>query len=258
MNKLDNLLKELGISKVKLAKYLGVSRQMIYNYLELNDVDKWPKDKKILLFNLLGVKSKKELNDLKIDTDYIMSVDARINSVFDGVKEVFNESNNEIYDGLTKDNQELLFNIINLIKENLEDNEAEGVAGMKYLYYYLQALNSSRELKYFLAYAAKATASVKPLEFAFNEKEQFVFEGIMFQAMKIFSSGQASSSKIPAVHQQFVDYINQKREEKLGRTKELFALRERALKELGYSEINESNSSEVLMKIAEIESRTIV
>ena len=34
MDKLNDILHELGISKVKLAKFLGVSRQMIYNYLE--------------------------------------------------------------------------------------------------------------------------------------------------------------------------------------------------------------------------------
>ena len=33
MNELKRILNELGISKVKLAKYLGVSRQMVYNYL---------------------------------------------------------------------------------------------------------------------------------------------------------------------------------------------------------------------------------
>ena len=31
MKELNELLSEIGISKVKLAKYLGVSRQMIYN-----------------------------------------------------------------------------------------------------------------------------------------------------------------------------------------------------------------------------------
>ena len=49
MDRLNEILHELGISKVKLAKYLGVSRQMIYNYLELDDINKWPKDKKVLL-----------------------------------------------------------------------------------------------------------------------------------------------------------------------------------------------------------------
>ena len=49
MDKLNEILQELGISKVKLAKYLGVSRQMIYNYLEMNDISRWPKDKKMKL-----------------------------------------------------------------------------------------------------------------------------------------------------------------------------------------------------------------
>ena len=49
MNSLSELLQELGISKVRLAKYLNVSRQMVYNYLELEDLNKWPKEKKILL-----------------------------------------------------------------------------------------------------------------------------------------------------------------------------------------------------------------
>ena len=31
MDRLNELLQELGLSKVKLAKYLGVSRQMVYN-----------------------------------------------------------------------------------------------------------------------------------------------------------------------------------------------------------------------------------
>ena len=56
MNKLNELLKELGISKVNLAKFLGVSRQMIYNYLELDDINKWPKDKKIMLRRLQEMK----------------------------------------------------------------------------------------------------------------------------------------------------------------------------------------------------------
>ena len=45
MNSLNELLQELGISKVRLAKYLNVSRQMVYNYLELEDLNKWPKER---------------------------------------------------------------------------------------------------------------------------------------------------------------------------------------------------------------------
>ena len=52
MQNLNELLQELGISKVKLAKYLGVSRQMIYNYLELENLNKWPKEKKLKYLTL--------------------------------------------------------------------------------------------------------------------------------------------------------------------------------------------------------------
>ena len=45
MQNLKNLFSELGISKVRLAKYLGVSRQMLYNYLAEERLDKWPKEK---------------------------------------------------------------------------------------------------------------------------------------------------------------------------------------------------------------------
>ena len=71
MERLNEILKELGISKVKLAKFLGVSRQMIYNYLELDDLNKWPKDKKVLLLNLLGIKSADELKNIKGSLDDI-------------------------------------------------------------------------------------------------------------------------------------------------------------------------------------------
>ena len=64
MEKLNEILHELGISKVKLAKFLGVSRQMIYNYLELDDINKWPKDKKVLLSKLsLRMYAKNEPDD---------------------------------------------------------------------------------------------------------------------------------------------------------------------------------------------------
>ena len=65
MDRLNEILKELGISKVKLAKFLGVSRQMIYNYLELDNINKWPKDKKMKLFSLLDIKEAKEIYDIK-------------------------------------------------------------------------------------------------------------------------------------------------------------------------------------------------
>ncbi len=257
MNRLNDILHELGISKVKLAKVLGVSRQMIYNYLELDDINKWPKDKKVLLLNLLGVKNAEDINNIKVDTDYILSVETRLNSLFDNTSK--NEFiDNNIYNGIGKKQKELLHNIIELIKENLEDdNDTEGYNTYRYLYYYLQAMQTSKELKYFLAYIAKATGTIKPTEFAFDEDEQFIFESIMFSAMSLYNNGGASKTKLAESHKRFVNQIEHKMEEKMSRTLELNMLKVQALRELGYTEINSENTAEVLEKIAEIQSRKV-
>lgn len=256
MNKLNEILHELGISKVKLAKFLGVSRQMIYNYLELDNINKWPKDKKVLLLNLLGIKSSNELNSIKVDTDYIMGVEARLNSLVDTKKQT--NDNSQIFEGLGKSQKELLHNIIEVVKEKLDDDkDIESFCAMKYLYNYLQSLESSRELKYILAYVAKATGFEKANEFVFNEDEQFVFESILFSAMTLYNGGGASKSRLAESHRRFEAQIEHKMEEKISRTLELNTLKVQALKELNYSTINDENASEVLEKIAEIQSRKV-
>ena len=257
MQMLNDILHELGISKVKLAKFLGVSRQMVYNYLELDDINKWPKDKKVLLLNLLGVKSVEEIPDLKIDTDYIMSVENRLNSLCDANSHEHNERTN-IYHGLGKKQAELMHNIIDLMKENLDDDKSlESYHTYQYLYHFMQAMESSRELKYILAYISKSMGFSKPLEFVFDEEEQFTFESIMFSAMTLYHNGGASKSRIAESHRRFVNQIEHRMEEKLSRTLELNTIKVQALKELGYTEINEKNASEVFEKIAEIQSRKV-
>ena len=81
MTNLNDLLQELGISKVKLAKYLGVSRQMIYNYLELENLNKWPKEKKLLLFKLLNIEdgSEESIGKIKVTAEYLEDVESRLN-----------------------------------------------------------------------------------------------------------------------------------------------------------------------------------
>lgn len=259
MERLDNILKELGISKVKLAKFLGVSRQMIYNYLELDDINKWPKDKKVLLLNLLGIKSAEELENIKIDTDYIAEVEVRLNSICNTNDTVSNvESTNSLLTGLGKKEQELLISIIDLLKEKLDDpNDTDGHNTVQYLYHFLQSVDTSKELKYILGYVAKETGFVKPMEFVFNEEEQFIFESIMYSAFVLYNSGGASKTKLAECHKRFTNQIEQKREEKLSRTLELNNIKVLALKELGYTEINEHNAAEVFEKIAEIQSRKV-
>lgn len=258
MERLNEILRELGISKVKLAKFLGVSRQMIYNYLELDDLNKWPKDKKVLLLNLLGIKSSEELDNIKVDTDYILDVESRINSLFEHSSKA-NTVSNASLDGFNSKQKELINNIIDIMKEQLEDDDDNGTSYQtyKYLYNYLQTMESSKELKYILAYMAKAAGFVKPLEFVYNEEEQFIFESIMFSAMRLYQGGGVSKSKIAESHKRFVNQIEHKMEEKLSRTLELNTIKVQALKELGYNEINEANASEVFSKIAEIQSRNV-
>ena len=254
MDKLNEILHELGISKVKLAKFLGVSRQMIYNYLELDSINIWPKDKKVLLLNLLGVKSPEEINKIKITTDYIYEVDERLNSLCKDT----NESNTNLFEGLGKKQKILLQDIVELLKDRIEDeNDTEGYYILLYLYHYLQSIDNSKELKYILAYVSKAAGFTKPMEFVFNEEQQFIFESILFSAFSLYNGGGASKNKIAASHERFVAQIEHKIEEKMSRTMELNTVKVQALKELGYTEINESNATEVFEKIAEIQSRKV-
>ena len=257
MNELNALLHELGISKVKLSKYLGVSRQMIYNYLELDDIDKWPKDKKILLLNLFDVKSSEDIFKIKVDTDFIMKIEKKLDNSVSNKNSMLSETGANLFDGLNKKSQDLLTNIIDLVKEYLDDDSESGYSAMLYLYHFLQAMESSKELKYLLGYVAKETGFVKPLEFVFNEEEQFVFESIMYSAFVLYNNGGASKTKLAECHKRFINQIEQKKEEKLSRTLELNNFKVQALKELGYTEINEKNASEVLEKIAEIQSRKV-
>ena len=101
MDRLNELLQELGLSKVKLAKYLGVSRQMVYNYLVLDSLDKWPKEKKVLLLQLLDIKdgSKKSIDSIVVDTDYLLGVEKRLNTA---IKQSNNIESFIDMNGLTK------------------------------------------------------------------------------------------------------------------------------------------------------------
>ena len=256
MNRLNELLQELGISKVRLAKYLGVSRQMVYNYLELDDINKWPKEKKILLYRLLDIndENNQTIDSIKVTTDYLMSVENRLNT---SVKGTTNISNYFDLKNLNKDSQILITNILNLLRERLGDEKKkqENYYAFLYLYHMLQSMDNVPEIKYIFGYMSKATGFTNPEEFRFNEDRQFIFEGILYSALTLYNNGGASRSKLALSHKRFVQEIEKQKEEKLSRTQQLFTLRTQALKELGYSEMNESNASEIIEKIAEIESR---
>lgn len=256
MQKLNGLFQNLGISKVRLAKYLGVSRQMVYNYLEFDDVNKWPKEKKILLFKLLGVESEKEIPNIEINTDYIMGVENRLNQ---GVKSASDAENFLDLRGLDRDSQKLIPEMIELLKDRLRDEEKgkENFKAFTYLYHMLQSMNNVPEMKYLFGYFSKTMGFTNPEEYVFDEDKQYIFEGILYTALTLYNNGGASRTKLKESHKRWLKDIEVKKEEQQSRTQQLNTVKLQALAELGYSELNTSNAEEVIEKMAEIESRKV-
>lgn len=255
MKELNVVLTELGISKVRLAKYLGVSRQMLYNYLAIDNINNWPKEKAAKLLSLLNIENIEQLGSLKINGEYIIEVENRLN---EGVKDTSNKDIIADLKGFNKKEQELLSDIINLLKEKLSSDKTKDTYNTYlYLYHFLQSMETNQELKYILGYVSKSLGFTPPMEFVFNGDKQFIFESIMFSAMTLYNNGGASKTRLAASHKRFEEDIEHKNEEKLSRTQELNTAKIQALKELGYTEINEDNAKEVLEKIAEIQSRKV-
>lgn len=255
IEKIDTILKEANISKVNLAKYLGVSRQMVYNYLNGENLSKVPNDKVQALFALLNVKNEIELKDIKITKEYIQEIGKKL-----FVSKKSSIKKNEIIEltGLREDEQNIINDIVFIIKEMLnEDKTKDSMKMLNYFYHFLQSTIKSKESKYILAYISKSAGFTKPTVYEFDEEQQFVFESIMYSAMTLYNNGGASRTKLAESHRRWENELSKKNQEKLSRTQELNTAKVLALKELGYTEINEDNASEVFDKIAEIQSRGI-
>ena len=255
MRKINEVLSSLGVSKVRLAKYLGVSRQMLYNYLACESLEDWPSEKATRLMQLLEIKSESDLDNLTIDGDYIIKIDTKLN---EGVKIALSSSNLVDLKGFNRKEVEVLTDITTLLKDRLKDDKTKDTYNtFVYLYHYLQSMETNKELKYLLCFVSKLTGFTKPKEFLYNQEQQILFESIMYSGFTLYNNGGASRTKIGDTHDRFVREIEQKHEEKLSRTQELNAVKMMALKELGYTTITADNAKEVFEKIAEIQSRKV-
>lgn len=255
IEKINTILKKANISKVNLAKYLGVSRQMVYNYLDCEDISKIPNEKYQLILKLLDVTNSEELDKIEISNEYLQRVGGKL---FNSKKALPKKDEIIELTGLRKEEQIMISDIVFLLKEMLnEDKTKESFTTMSYFYHFLQAMGNTKELKYILGYVSKAAGYTKPNDFAYEEENQYIFEAIMFSAMTLYSNGGASRLKLTESHKRWEAELERKKEEKLSRTQELNTAKVQALKELGYTEINEHNASEVFTKIAEIQSRKI-
>ncbi len=259
MSYFNEFLQELGISKVKLAKYLGVSRQMIYNYLELDSLNKWPKEKKLLLFKLFDIEdgdgSEEALKKITITANYLEKVENKLNSVLNETS-----TSEQYFDlkELSKEEKCLVNDLTFLIKEKFtEEKNEDTYYSFLYLYHVLQSMENIPEIKYLFAYLSKKTGFTDPLEFKFDETKQFILESIVFTAFNLYNNGGATKSKLIDSHNRFVQELQNEKEEQLSRTQQLNTVKIQALKELGYTEINKENASEVFQKIAEIQSRKV-
>ena len=122
MNDLNRILTEAGVSKVKLAKYLGVSRQMLYNYLAEESIDKWPKEKSKKLFMLLDIQKAEELKKIKVDGTFILEIEKKIE---ESLQELQSKSCSLDLKGLSKKEQELFYDIFNGLKQRMQDDKTK-------------------------------------------------------------------------------------------------------------------------------------
>lgn len=257
VEKINLILKKANISKVNLAGYLGVSRQMVYNYLDGKDLTKIPNEKCQLIFELLDVNSTDEILNIEINNDYLQSVGSKI---FDVKKKTPKKEQLIELAGLKKEEMNIINDIVLMLKNILiegKSREGESLSTVQYFHQFLQNLGTNKELKYMLGYFSKNFGYTDPNKFVYDENNQFIFESIMFSAMSLYSNGGASRTKLAESHKRWEEVLAAKKEEKLSRTQELNTAKIQALRELGYDKIDEKNASEVLDKIAEIMSQKI-
>lgn len=257
VEKINLILKKANISKVNLAGYLGVSRQMVYNYLDGSDLSKLPNEKCQLLFELLNVNSADEIININIDNDYLQSVGSKI---FDVKKKTPKKEQVIELNDLKKEEMHLINDIVLMLKNILlegKSREGESFSTVEYIHQFVQNIGTNKELKYLLGYFSKNFGYTDPNKFVYDENNQFIFESIMFSAMSLYSNGGASRTKLAESHKRWEYVLAAKKEEKLSRTQELNTAKIQALRELGYDKIDEKNASEVLDKIAEIMSQKI-
>ena len=252
IEKINLILKKANISKVNLSKYLGVSRQMVYNYFDSKDLSKLPNEKCQILFDLLDVSSEKEILDIEITNDYLQKIGSKI---FDNKKSTSKKEELIDFGGLRKNEIEMITEISQMLKNILMEEkgrEGEAFATVEYVHHFIENLSSTKELKYLLGFFSKNFGYTAPDKYVFDENNQFVFESIMYSAITLYTNGGASRTRLAESHKRWEAMLESKKEEKLTRTQELNTAKIRALRELGYDEIDKSNASEVLDKIAEI------
>ena len=95
---------------------------MLYNYLAIPDINNWPKEKAAKLLSLLNIEKIEDLKTLKINGEYIIEVENRLN---EGSKEGNNQELIADLKGFNRKEQELLSDIIGLLKDKLSSDKTK-------------------------------------------------------------------------------------------------------------------------------------
>ncbi len=238
------LIDKLNISKVALATYLNVSRQMVYNYLSMNSLDEWPLDKKIKMLDLFNVDSTIELVDLEIDSKLYEIVNAKLKSVNQNALQLK-------YNKLDAKSKRIVEDVINLcdVKETKED--------LNTLLTLIEFSMISEDYKYLITYLSKVFKKVEADTFGKDVERQMSFEGILFSAFNLFNSGKFSKEKTKKVHAEFVKELERKSELDSQATNVINVTKLIAKKELGIDSIDDTNVDKVLEKMIEIQGRKL-
>ena len=139
MKEASRIINEANISKVSIAKFLGVSRQMLYNYLALDRIEDLPKDKQTKLLMLFGVEKEEDLKKIKVNDEYITLLETRIN---EGILDSFNKESISDLRGLNKKEQNLLTDIFTTLKDKLlNDHEEIEYNTLRYLLMFIQNMD---------------------------------------------------------------------------------------------------------------------
>ena len=215
IEKINLILKKANISKVNLSKYLGVSRQMVYNYFDSKDLSKLPNEKCQLLFDLLDVSSEKEILDIEITNDYLQKIGSKI---FDNKKSTSKKEELIDFGGLRKNEIEMITEISQMLKNILMEEkgrEGEAFATVEYVHHFIENLSSTKELKYLLGFFSKNFGYTAPDKYVFDENNQFVFESIMYSAITLYTNGGASRTRLAESHKRWEAMLESKKEEKI-------------------------------------------
>lgn len=237
-------LNRLNISKVDLANYLEVSRQMVYNYLSMDSFDEWPIKKRIKILELFEISVYDDLENLDINAELLQNINTKLH---------INKTDDIIlcYKALDERSKQMVNDIIHLCEE-------------KETRHYINVLLSlvehsmiSNDYKYLITYLAKVFEKQDPTFFDVNADEQMAFEGILYSAFNLFNSNKYSKDKTTRVHEQFVKDIQNKSNLEAEKTNVINISKIMAKNELGIDKIDESNIDLVLEKILEIQGRKL-